>query len=132
MSPQMVTNTLTGRTFAGHTRFARALSLFLLVLIVYGTTIEAAHRHGSAKPDRQTLGTTFVSDSNTTRAPRLKLAGCDDCLICQLHLNFSVTALAIRASDAPRLSLLTFFEVAVFAVHSQTQTPQSGRAPPLA
>src|SRR5882724_1116056 len=128
----MLTSTLTANGFTKRSRFSRALSLLLLVLIVWGTTVEAAHRHGSVSLTNQTVGTTSLSDPGTARIPKLNLAGCGDCLICQLHQNFSTTLITVRSDATTSRLRASYSEIRPVVVHSRTDTPQTGRAPPLA
>src|ERR1044072_8215617 len=72
----------------------RGIGLLLLIFIVYGTTVEAAHRHGGVVPAahnhvafEQTGSTSTTSNSQP---------GCSDCLICQLHQNFSATLISVK------------------------------------
>src|SRR5690242_3511502 len=74
--------------------FSRWLGLLLVLFVFYGTTIEAAHRHGrvvsTASPTTSLVEHDFGSGiSNTT-------PGCNDCLICQLHQNFSATVISVE------------------------------------
>jgi hypothetical protein len=113
-----------------HSVLARALSLLLLGFIVYGTTVEAAHTHGSLTA-ANIAGSSFSNPASETKANR-NLLSCNDCLICQLHQHFSATLMSVPPSNGPsalgsRLSSLT-----TVSVHSQTSTPRTGRAPPQA
>ena len=109
----------------------RWLGLLLVVFIFYGTTVEAAHRHGRVSPSSKhatSLAAHPASGSSTSNAK----PGCNDCLICQLHQNFSATLISIKLNTQPlrRLTLANRF-VAVL-ITSITHSPQSGRAPPQA
>ena len=127
---QTVTSAVTQNTHYKRTTFARALSVLLLSLIVYGTTVEAVHRHGSVGPESNS--TSSVSDSGSAKTQGSKLAGCNDCLICQLHQNCSASLISIRSGIETVSVTVRYLESTRPAIHSQTNTPQPGRAPPQA
>jgi hypothetical protein len=106
------------------------LSLLLLGFIVYGTTVEAAHTHGML-PVSSVAGASSFSGAGTDVKETTTLLGCGECLICQLHQNFSATLI----SDPPSIGHTSFGSHVVNSttvrVHSQTTTPRTGRAPPL-
>jgi len=111
--------------------FTRWLSLSLVVFILYGTTVEAAHRHGRVLPTRTSAASHVdnepTPDSSTNRT------GCNDCLICQLHQNFSTTAIALRLKhDAPTQAPQCVVIVAPEDLRSRIIGPVTGRAPPQA
>ncbi len=126
----MVTSTQTTPSFTRSSAFSRALSVLLLVLIVYGTTVEAAHKHGGIPAAKQVYGVS-LSDPGEAKNPGLNLVGCGDCLICQLHQNFSVAVIILRAIDASRPLRPQYVETVPLAVNSRNNTPQTGRAPPF-
>jgi hypothetical protein len=109
--------------------FARALSLLLLVFVVYGTTIEAVHRHGNPAGNRSATSSS-VSDTETEKTLGLKLAGCNDCLLCQLHQNFSTSLISARCGINPPRLHVQYRETVRVGFQSQTFTPRTGRAPP--
>lgn len=106
------------------------LSFLLLGFIVYGTTVEAAHTHGSvARAD--SAGVSALSDPTTDTTTGNTLLGCGDCLICQLQQGFSTTLTSAPLSlDSSPLKSRVFSATAVL-VHSETTTPRRGRAPPF-
>jgi hypothetical protein len=111
--------------------FTRWLSLFLVVFILYGTTVEAAHRHGRVLPS--TSSTATQVDNQQTKNLSTNKSGCNDCLICQLHQNFSTTLIALRLkhdvpTQAPQLVTTALPEDLL----SQIISPLAGRAPPQA
>src|SRR4051794_14599595 len=79
--------------------FTRWLSLLLVVFILYGTTIEAAHRHGRTLPSTSSAAAHF--DKQQAQTPSTNKTGCSDCLICQLHQNFTTTLIALRLKHDP-------------------------------
>lgn len=127
---KIVTSTLTANTFSQRSSFSRALSLLLLVFIVYGTTVEAAHRHGGIVTASNSVNTTSLANSGNSKALRLNLIGCGDCLICQLHQHFSTTLLSTRSGLAPARFRTEYSETASVASQSQINAPRTGRAPP--
>ena len=111
--------------------FSRALSLLLLGFIVYGTTVEAAHTHGSLAAANNAIVNSSFSDPATGTKANSNLLGCGDCLICQLHQHFSATLISVPPSVVPSLRS-GFLNLTAVSVHSQTSTPRTGRAPPQA
>lgn len=106
----------------------RGLGLLLVVFIFYGTTVEAAHRHGRILPSPSDA--TAVSDSEQTATPLGSKVGCGDCLICQLHQSFNSTLTAFRLADPrtePRIKPTTSQPRNGL---SQVTGPVAGRAPP--
>jgi len=113
-----------------HHAFTRLLSLLLLGFIVYGTTVEAAHTHGSRAATGTVVGASNFSDPATDTRTTTKQPGCGDCLICQLHQNFSATLISVPPSLVPLAVGSHFFNLAAVSVVSQTNAPRRGRAPP--
>src|SRR5689334_12553220 len=74
--------------------FSRGLGLLLVLFILYGTTVEAAHRHGLPTSVSSHAGSAVEPDSGS--ATSTSKPGCNDCLICQLHQNFSATLISIK------------------------------------
>lgn len=109
--------------------FSRWLNLLLVVFILYGTTVEAAHRHGRILPSPAAANAQL--DSQPDQSLRSARTGCNDCLICQLHQNFTTTLIALRSSDPP-VRLPQQVTIAVPQdLRSQIITPDAGRAPPF-
>jgi hypothetical protein len=108
------------------------LSLLLLGFIVYGTTVEAAHTHGSTLPANNVAGSSNFSDPATDVKANSPLLGCGDCLICQLHQNFSTTLISVPPSVGHSALRSRFVNATTLPVHSLTTTPRTGRAPPQA
>jgi len=108
----------------------RWLGLLLVVFIFYGTTVEAAHRHGrviSQASHPVSLAQTGSNSSTLSTTP-----GCNDCLICQLHQSFSATLISIRLNAEP-FSRSTLFRASdSIPIRSAINSPQSDRAPPQA
>ena len=106
----------------------RGLGLLLVFLIFYGTTVEAAHRHGlvASAPS----GATAVTDTEQTSTPLASKSACSDCLICQLHQNFNTTLIAFRIADPPKQVRVNLTAELPLDVLSQITGPTAGRAPP--
>ena len=107
------------------------LSLLLLGFIVYGTTVEAAHTHGNLVESNDAAQAAWVSDPVTATKLNGGVLGCGDCLICQLHQNFSSTLITFRQASPPPTQKAQFADLAPISFRSQTNTPRTGRAPPL-
>jgi hypothetical protein len=108
--------------------FSRWLNLLLVIFILYGTTVEAAHRHGRLLPSSTSANAQL--DNQHDQNLRNSRTGCNDCLICQLHQNFTTTLIALRVDDPP-VQLPQSITVAVPQdLLSQIITPLAGRAPP--
>ncbi|HEY2964105.1 MAG TPA: hypothetical protein VGJ37_16915 [Pyrinomonadaceae bacterium] len=110
--------------------FTRWLSLLLVVFILYGTTVEAAHRHGRVLPSRSSAAAN-VHNEQTQNLSSNK-TGCNDCLICQLHQNFTTTLIALRLNNPPTRTPQLVTTVAPEDLLSQIISPRAGRAPPQA
>ena len=109
-------------------KLKRALGLLLVVFIFYGTTVEAAHRHGriAATPAHATsLAESTPSSSNLGVTP-----GCNHCLICQLHQNFSATLISVKPETQPLTRITHLSRTIPTSVNSTAYSPLSGRAPP--
>jgi hypothetical protein len=108
----------------------RGLGLLLLIFIVYGTTVEAAHRHGRVAPAAHNTAAfeqTGSTSTNTKTQP-----GCSDCLLCQLHQNFSATLISVKPVAEPLVRQTYTPQLDPVSISSTTHRPQSGRAPPQA
>ncbi|HET6978625.1 MAG TPA: hypothetical protein VFI24_20000 [Pyrinomonadaceae bacterium] len=108
----------------------RGIGLLLLIFIVYGTTVEAAHRHGRVVPP-STHGVAFEQTGSTTTS-QTSQPGCSDCLICQLHQNFSATLISVKPDTQPVVSHTHTTPLNSVSLRSIACSPQSGRAPPQA
>jgi hypothetical protein len=108
--------------------FSRWLNLLLVVFILYGTTVEAAHRHGRILPSY--AGAHAQLDNEYDKNLGNAKTGCNDCLICQLHQNFTTTLIALRLNDPPVQLPQLIVSVVPEDLLSQIITPAAGRAPP--
>jgi len=109
------------------TASTRWVGLLLAVFILYGTTVEAAHRHGRVVPDDRAVS---LVDQDQTTSPVNGKSGCSDCLICQLHQNFNTTLIVIRLVDPPKQVLIKTPDAIPPDVLSPLIGPTAGRAPP--
>jgi hypothetical protein len=107
----------------------RAIGLLMLLFIVYGTTIEAVHRHGG--PLKPTSDAASITEPGNAETAYGNKTGCNDCLICQLHQNFSASLIALRLIDPPTQLSQTLVLSLQTTHHSQTISPSAGRAPPF-
>ena len=111
-----------------HNGLRRVLAFSLLVLILYGTTIQAVHGHGPL--DETPSKTASVSNPEAgDRSPLL--AGCTDCLICQLHQSFSAPLVTHRQFDSPDLQTVFFNPSGANDFSTFVMPRETGRAPPL-
>ncbi|HEY6659538.1 MAG TPA: hypothetical protein VI031_00295 [Pyrinomonadaceae bacterium] len=110
--------------------FSRYLGLLLVVFILYGTTVEAAHKHGRILSPASNAASLVGPGSSSTTLNTT--SGCSDCLICQLHQNFSATLISItpNAETVKRQAHLRRADPVL--IRSIDSSPQSGRAPPQA
>jgi hypothetical protein len=111
--------------------FSRALSILLLGFIVYGTTVEAAHTHGSLTAAKSTITASTFSDPASKTKANSNLTGCGDCLICQLHQYFSASLISVPPSIVSSSLRSRFSTFTAVSVSSETNAPRRGRAPPF-
>ena len=104
------------------------IGALLVVFILYGTTVEAAHQHGRFLST--TKSSASISETGSPDSPLKKRAGCNDCLICQLHRNFT-TAITAHGPSNPTVNVHNLsYRFDPVALTSRISTPQTGRAPP--
>lgn len=111
--------------------FSRVLSFVLLSFIVYGTTVEAAHKHGGLADARTSAQENAFSEPGTRTARDGSPAGCDDCLICQLHQDFSTSLIVERDRSAPARTRLEISLATSATPIRLMAAPNRGRAPPF-
>ncbi len=110
------------------TTFSRWLGLLLVAFILYGTTVEAAHRHGRVLPSQS--GATAQLDNEQSQNLSTSKTGCSDCLICQLHQGFSTTLIVLRLFEPPAQQPQQFVFDVPRDLIAQSTSPLAGRAPP--
>ena len=108
--------------------FSRWLGVLLVLFILYGTTVEAAHRHGRILPAH--AGAASQLDNEQSQTLSTSKTGCSDCLICQLHQSFSTTLIALRQDDPPAQQPQRFVSDVPRDLIAQIISPLAGRAPP--
>ena len=101
----------------------------LAILITYSATVEAAHRHGRILSSES--GSTCVTQPDDSTKAGTSKADCSDCLICQLHQNFSATEIVSRIANTPPLLRGKAKAATVPILHSADGTTECGRAPPV-
>ena len=106
---------------------SRIIGWALLVFILYGTTVEAAHRHGRLVPAPSSTSITQTQDVDGSIGSK---SSCNDCLICQLHQNFSASLISLRLHADALGTQITVRESAPISTHTRVKTPRKGRAPP--
>jgi len=111
-------------------KLKRGIGLLLVLFIFYGTTVEAAHRHGVAAT--QSNSATSITNPNSGASTSTAKRGCNDCLICQLHQNFSATLISVKLNVAPVARVTHALKFDPISIRSTASHPQSGRAPPQA
>jgi hypothetical protein len=109
----------------------RGLGLLLVVFIFYGTTVEAAHGHGRVAPQSNSAASLTNPNSGNSGTFSAR-PGCNDCLICQLHQNFSATLISVRLNTEPLARVTPARRFDPVSIRSIANSPQSGRAPPQA
>jgi hypothetical protein len=109
--------------------FSRGLGLLLIAFIFYGTTVDAAHRHGRVLPQGGDVAS--VSHSEQTENPAGSSTGCNDCLICQLQQNLNTTLIIYRLVNPPQRLQLKVSATVARDVLSHAGSATAGRAPPF-
>ena len=125
-----VNRRLHSKSVRQHATFTRVLSLLLLGFIVYGTTVEAVHKHGKLVSPVEVSSTTSISDQGLETASNTPIGGCNDCLICQLHQQFSTTLTSNPPSIDQSVSNSFFSSLTLVSAGSRSIAPSTGRAPP--
>lgn len=108
--------------------FSRWLGVLLIAFILYGTTVEAAHRHGRVLSNKSDV--TSVTHSERSGNLTGAKSECGHCLVCQLHLNLGTTLIALRLNDPPARVVQTTTAAVTPDLLSRITTPDAGRAPP--
>jgi hypothetical protein len=130
-NPRQFTSMLTNALQNHGATLKRGLGLLLVLFIFYGTTVEAAHRHGV--PATQSNGAASVTNPNSgASSTSTAKPGCSDCLLCQLHQNLSATLISVKLNAAPIVRVTHAQKFNPVAIRSIACSPQSGRAPPQA
>ena len=109
--------------------FPRVVGLLLVLFILYGTTVQAAHSHFRSI-DRTAGSTLSIGNSGLDKNLSTNSPGCNDCLICQLHHGFSTTLISIKSDLKPSSLRGKLSAPTLVLMQSETAAPQTGRAPP--
>jgi hypothetical protein len=125
-----VTRKLQNKLIPVRAAFPRALSILLLAFIICGTTVEAAHNHGNLAGLNKATSAGHFSDPATEESANTGSLNCSDCLICQLHQNFSAAVLSVTPNLAPLVITARFSHFHSLQASSQTNVTRTGRAPP--
>jgi hypothetical protein len=111
---------------------ARLLAFVLLAFVTYAATAEITHRHGGLSLSKPGSSATAINPAGDASSSANDSRALGECLICQLRQQLSFSLL-----NAPPLivaSQVQFARTRAAAVlsFSRPDTPQRGRAPPLA
>jgi hypothetical protein len=107
----------------------RALGYLLLLLIIGGATVEAAHSHGAVAPDRP--GAAAISDAGGSQSSNKNNSQHRECSMCQFQQQlFGGLVHAPLFALTPSTQIAFVSTLTVFYPSTST-TPRSGRAPPL-
>ena len=109
--------------------FSRGLGLLLIALILYGTTVDAAHRHGRLLP--ASSDSASITRSDQTANTSGKSGGCSDCLICQLQQNLNTTLIFYRLVTPPQRLQIRVPAPVSRDIFSHAGNATAGRAPPF-
>ena len=106
----------------------RVLSFLLLGLILYGSTLQAVHKHGAALSSQ--LEAVVISTPSPEDISTTGLQGCTDCLICQLQQSFSAPLVTHIDLAPPAAQTVGFLDTASRRPSTFVTISHSGRAPP--
>jgi len=110
---------------------ARALMCLLLVGITHAATSTSAHSHETDSSDHSASGTNAVNVSGTPQTD--SHFHNHQCLICQLQRNlFNGLLYKAPSTPVPQAQRLVYATSLSVFYYSLVNTPQRGRAPPLA
>ena len=110
---------------------SRMVAGLLLAFVIYGTTIEAAHRHGRILGTQQSSATS-ISDKGTSKNIGGNFRSCAECLICQLHQHFSTSLLNTLLRDSPPATLVEIYQPEAQSFETRAVATETSRGPPLA
>ena len=115
-----------------HAPLARVLAFVLLVLISYGATAGAAHRHGNILINARADAAVTMSGSGNSGSTAKDNGTSGECLMCRLHQHLIAGLLHNPPGFIPPTVQLVRAPVASISYFSQTNAPRRGRAPPTA
>jgi hypothetical protein len=108
------------------------LAFVLLVLISYGATAGAAHRHGNILKAGRADAAATMSGSGNSGSTAKDTGTSGECLMCRLHQHLFAGLLHHLPGFIPPSVELTRETIEPASHFSQTSTPRRGRAPPTA
>jgi hypothetical protein len=114
-----------------HAPPARLLAFVLLALVTYAATAESAHKHGNVSLNRPAQSAPAFEASSDAESSLKDSKKFGDCLICQLHQNLSVSLFSTLPQVVAPLTQTAHLLAAELTYLSQSDTPHSGRGPPL-
>jgi hypothetical protein len=111
-------------------RATRLLSFALLILVAYGTTVEAIHTHRNLLRSNEAASSACLHEGDgSTQSRAQSQAG--ECLACQFQQNLSSAELFTpHLVLAPAVSLPASISSPV-SFNSHSQSTGQGRAPPI-
>src|SRR5215203_7412252 len=124
---------MTGRTTSALSHqprnHQRALGCLLLLMIIYGATVEMVHSHRHVAPNHTDVAA--ICDAGGSHSSNTAHSHHVECPMCQFQQQ-----LFNGLSHAPVFALSTSVEFAFvpepsFVYHATSTTPPSGRAPPV-
>jgi hypothetical protein len=115
-----------------HAPLARLLAFVLLALVTYAATAEAAHKHGNLTLDRASNAAPAFGTNGDDGSSLKDSRTFGDCLICQLHQHLSVSLFSSLPQVIAPPTQTAHMPAAELSYLSQSDTPHSGRGPPLA
>ena len=127
-----VTSSTKSATHRPHALMKRILAFVLLAFVTYAATAEAAHRHGGLSLVASGNPTAVINSSGDASSSANDSRAIGECLICQLRQQLSFSLLNAPPTIAAPLAQSARTQAAALPSFSRPDTPQRGRAPPLA
>jgi Protein of unknown function (DUF2946) len=127
-----VTSSTRSATSRPNARLQRIMAFVLLAFIAYAATAEVVHRHGGRSLVTHGSSATAIKPSGDAGSSANDSRALGDCTICQLRQQLSFSLLnspPLTIAPPAKLARMTLSALPSF---SRTDTPQRGRAPPLA
>jgi DUF2946 family protein len=109
---------------------ARFVTYALLLLITYGSTFEAAHKHGNG-PLNAITAQSSVADLGNGKSPAGRSVPGTECLLCQFHQQLSTSVTSNPQLLSAPVSQGTATARSILSYASASHTPRRGRAPPI-
>ena len=110
-------------------RGARAIGYVLLLVVIYGATVEIVHSHGPELRDQS--GLAAISDAGQSHSSDTGHSHYTECQICQFHQHlFNGLVQAPLFARTPLVEI-AFVSTPIVLYPFNSITPSSGRGPPL-